>query len=397
MKFKLSSVRLGFAFAMIPAALAFCQSTELIPDPSSTTPSAFVYVQTSHGVVAYAVSAAGRLTLVHGSPFAVSGQMEGITGSHLLSVGTTILHSYEIKSNGAVGNQVSTINTADHSGGPCGPTTGNQAILDHSGKYFYVQLSSEDAGCGNSEWQTYKIGSDGDFTFIGNYLPEYASPTTPPIFNSSDKYAYGFVQLFLDGQDGIAPFTRLSSGDLSDNSSFTEHDPAPDPSLPYYLQPYLATADPHEHLAVLMTPCYNGGPCSPYPVNTQLASYTIDTTTGGISSTNTQATAPFTQMRNPSAIDMSPDGKFVAVSGSGVQVFNFNGAALPTELAPVRISGVSIDRVTWDNADHLYALSYGAHELYVFNVSTARGVVEIGEPIVVPGAYGLTGIIVARR
>jgi hypothetical protein len=325
--------------------------------------------------------------------------MEGITGSHLLSVGTTILHSYKIESNGAVGPRISSINTVTYDSDNCGPTTGNKATLDHSGKYFYVQLSDEPySGC-VSEWQSYKIGSNGEFSFLGNADVEANTASSGLFFDSSDKYAYGFAQ-DLAGNPMFVGFTRMINGYLSDNSGFSAGGPTPDPSLDYSLLPIMATADPHEHLAVVMVQCTfpTDWSCEPTGAHPQLASYTVNTTNGNISSTNTQDDVPYLDVADPTAIDMSPDGKFVAIGGtSGFQVFNFHGAALPTELGPVRISGVRIDQVTWDNAGHLYALSYGAHKLYVFKVSTATGVVQIGEPINIPHAYGLTGIIVVPR
>ena len=97
------------------------------------------------------------------------------------------------------------------------------------------------------------------------------------------------------------------------------------------------------------------------------------------------------------ALDMSPDGKFVSVGGDGLEVFNFNGAAVPTKLTGLLLPSTRIDQVAWDKSDHLFALSHESHELYMFNVSKAKGVVEIGSPVSVPGAYGLTGIIVVPK
>ena len=66
--------------------------------------------------------------------------MEAVRGtSYLISVGTTYLHSYKLKSNGGVGAQVTQINTARYGGSQCGTTSpGN--ILDKTGQYFSVQL-----------------------------------------------------------------------------------------------------------------------------------------------------------------------------------------------------------------------------------------------------------------
>jgi hypothetical protein len=414
MKIQVATVGLTLCLTLMSAGPIYSQTLEATSETTAATV-ADVYVQVTTGVNVYHATAAGRLTLVEGSPFSIAGQMEGITGSHLLSVGTTILHSYEIASNGAVGSPISSINTATYDGEDCGPTTGNQAVLDHSGKYFYVQLSGGPTtdGCEMNDWQTYKIGSSGDFTFIGNAYPPYYnwSPNTAPVFNSSDKYAYSITQLTLDDEIGFFPFTRISDGYISLNTGFTESDPAHDTHRDYYLEPLMAAADPHEHLAVLMLPfsdCEGGGPPCLTEGDLQLASYTIDPETGGISTAGTQADLPFVQLSWALALDVSWDGKFVAIGGSqlsadfvagtaGLQVFKFNGAGLPTRLTALLLPGTQIDQVAWDKADHLYALSYETQKLYVFNVSAAHGAVQIGEPTIVHGAFGLTGIIVVPK
>jgi hypothetical protein len=399
MKARAATLVFGLPLALLCSSATFSQDQEPAK-ATSTAPIAYVYIQVAKGVNVYSETADGKLTLIKGSPFTVSGQMEGITGSHLLSVGTTNLHSYLIASNRAIGKQIASIDTAKYAPQDCGPTTGNQAALDHTGKNFYVQLGG--AGCDPNDWQSYQIGSNGTFTFIGNTYADFnRSGTTAPVFDSSDGHAYTFAINGGGGEYGFVPYTRMNNGYLGNNDAFREQDPKLDPNLNYFLSPIMARADPHEHLAVVMVQCeYNDSDlqCESTGGNPQLASYTINTTTGGISSTNTEDNAPFLEITDPIGMDMSYDGKFVAIGGSsGIQVFNFNGAAPPTELAPLMVSGVQFDQVTWDKADHLFALSYEAQELYIFNVSAAKGVLEIGLPIIVPGAYGLTGIIVVPK
>ena len=66
-------------------------------------------MRTAKGVNVYDATAAGKLSLVNGSPFSTSGQMGGINGKYLISVGTDYLHTYSIESNGTVGKQASEI------------------------------------------------------------------------------------------------------------------------------------------------------------------------------------------------------------------------------------------------------------------------------------------------
>jgi hypothetical protein len=394
------SVVFTLCLALTCSSAAFSQDQVGI-ETKAAAPIAYVYVQVTKGVNVYSETAAGKLTLVNGSPFTISGQMEGITGSHLLSVGTTLLHSYKIASNGAIGEQVASINTTAYDSEDCGPTTGNKASLDHTGKYFYVQLSGGPGGtgCGWNDWQSYQIGTNGDFTFLDNDYSNFGENigTTALTLDSSDMYGYAFSQE-IGGFSDFSAFTRLSNGSLSYNSNFGEHDPTSDPNLDYSLLPTMATEDPHEHLAVVMTQCLNASPeaCDPTGAKPQLASYTISTSTGSISSSNTEDNLPYVST-GVAVLDMSYDGKFVALAGSGVEIFNFNGAAVPTRLAPLKLSGIPFDQLTWDRANHLFALSYEKAKLYIFNVSKTEGVDEIGAPISVPGAYGLTGIIVVPK
>lgn len=111
MKTRATSFLFTLSLTLICSSIAFSQDQEAGETPSTPT-IAYVYVQVAKGVNVYSETAAGKLTLMKGSPFAVSGQMEGITGSHLLSVGTTVLHSYKIASNGAIGEQIASIRIA---------------------------------------------------------------------------------------------------------------------------------------------------------------------------------------------------------------------------------------------------------------------------------------------
>src|SRR5450631_2381968 len=123
--------------ALLSAGLAFTQapSTEQASkEVAATATVAHVYGQTLKGVNVYNAASNGKLTLVKGSPFATVGQMEGINGKYLISVGTTNLRTYPIASTGGVGRLVSNTNTQDYSGSECGGTSNggypNGAVLD---------------------------------------------------------------------------------------------------------------------------------------------------------------------------------------------------------------------------------------------------------------------------
>lgn len=400
------SLSAAVVFALVSAGPAFTQtkSTE-----ASTAPIANVYVQTQKGVNVYNANAAGQLTLVNGSPFFDSGQMEGVEGNYLISVGTDYLHTYTLSTNGAVGKQASQINTQSYAGSQCGNTDSAGSILDHTGKYFSVQLygatytESDNTYTRCSAWQSYKIAPNGEMTFLGDAVntDQYsyhgsAEPIGISTVSSNDTFAYGVIEEVY--ATGFSAFRRDTAGDLVWNTSFTEKDPTPNPSNSdgnYF--PYLIAADPASHLAVIMN--------MPFSSNDnifQLASFTINDSTGAISSANTWANMPTLQIY-PTALALSWAGNFAAVGGagtpgmSGLQIFHFNGAAPATADGGVLLPQVGINQVGWDRSNHLYALSYSSGELYVYTVTSTGISAAPGSPYKVSGAYGLNGLIVVPR
>ena len=128
----------------------------------------------------------------------------------------------------------------------------------------------------------------------------------------------------------------------------------------------------------------------------QLASYTIDNTTGGIASTNTWQDMPILDSNNTN-ISMSTTGKLLAVFGQGLQLFHFNGANPITAYSDVLLPKVAIDQIGWDKDNHLYALSYSSGELYVYT-ATPTSIKEVsGSPYKAENAYGINGLIVVPK
>jgi hypothetical protein len=389
---KIHALRLGISICLIliSAGPTLSQS-DASPETTSTAPVADLYIQTLEGVMVYSVSSAGAITEVTGSRFYVLGQMEAINGKYLISVGTELLHTYKIESNGAVGEQVSSINTHDHHGSQCGMTSYNGrypsgSFLDHTGKYFYVQIYDFDT-C--DAWQSYRIGENGSFTFLGDVVTSvydgtpgnWIGYTEIPTVNNTDKYAYSFVPL--------RPFEITPSGALKKNAAFTVSNP--EPSESWGLSS--VAADPDGHLAVVIEGTVDG-----YTNGWQLASYTIDPSTGGVSSTNTPADMPLVAIYNPSLISMSYSGSYVAVGGyTGLEVYHFNGAAPPTPFSGFLLPNTEIDQLSWDTKNHLYALSYEGSGLYVYTATPTTITEVAGYPVGVPNAFGITGMIVVPK
>jgi hypothetical protein len=361
---------------------------------TTSTPVADIYVQAKTGVYVYSANAQGQLSLVPGSAFADTGQMEGVNGAYLISVGTNYLHSYHIESNGAVGSQAAQIDTQSYGGAQCGATSG-PSLLDHTGQYFSVDLNgSSTADC--SALQTYRISSSGQFTFLGDSVSTYGyhdEPFTTNVatYSSNDLFAYG-----VQGQvyaDGFIAYKRASAGDLVADSQFSQTGPEANPSVSdSNFWPVAIAADPASHLAAAMNTPFNSN-ADTY----QLASFTINDTTGAIQSSNTYANMPVLKVY-PGVMSMSWAGNLLAVGGApGLELFHFNGAAPATPYGGVLLPSVDIDQLAWDKSNHLYALSYNSQELYVYTVTSTSITAAPGSPYKTNGVYGFSGLIVVPK
>jgi hypothetical protein len=366
----------GIALAMSLAALSSASAYSQITSTNATTtsaPVAAVYIQGLDGVYVYDVSAAGKLTVVKGSPVWVSGNMGGIRGSYLISEGTDDLRTYKLESNGLPGAKVAEIDTQKYSGSQCGTVDGG--LLNHTGQYFAAALYG---GTSCAALQTYKIASDGQFTFLGDSQSTAAVHSDiyqvgVSAVSSNDLFAYG-----VQGQQEatvVLAYKRAAAGDWVTDESFTEKDPTPIPADSNYA-PWQVAADPAGHLAVIMNQPFGPACCSTF----SLASYTINSQTGAIASTNTYEDMPVLKIYADD-MAMSWGGNLVAVGGGpGLQLFHFNGAAPATAFGGVLLPKVEIDQVAWDKNNHLFAFSYASQELYVYTVTPTSITEAPGSP-----------------
>jgi hypothetical protein len=413
MRRAITGFQLAVCLAMLSAAPAFSQITSDEATATVAAPVAHVYVQTGRGVMAYSAAANGALTPVNGSPFPVAGQMEDISAKHLISVGNTYLHTYPINANGSVGKQIYAINTADYMGSQCGGTSGQGSVLDHTGKYLYVQLNTLNT-C--AAWQTYQVEANGYLQFIGDV--EYdatdeggdAISSSVPTISSNDKFGYGvfpddpYAQNFYCEDFWIhcpyfSAFTRSPWQVFEQNYDFRETDPQAPSGMGFIPSAFAnVQADSTGHLAALMTQSNGGGVGNP----PQVASFTIDPSNGSISSSNTYLNMPYVQENGddfadgPIVLAMSPSGKLLAMGGDvGLYIFHFNGAGPATHFGNRLVPSFWINRLKWDKNNHLYALSYDSTRLFVFTVTPTSIKEAPGSPYHVPNhPYGITGLIV---
>ena len=102
---------------MCPMHLSVCLMTMLCTGMASAQ-EAYVYDTVAKGTYAYDASSTGTLTLIKGSPFQTVGSLIGTNGKFLVTSDTTTVFSFAVESNGAIGKQVSSINTQLYSGYP---------------------------------------------------------------------------------------------------------------------------------------------------------------------------------------------------------------------------------------------------------------------------------------
>ncbi|MFZ0303696.1 MAG: Ig-like domain-containing protein [Terracidiphilus sp.] len=357
----------GISFA---ASLILISTVAVAPQAQAqSTTAAYVYVQIggpAGAVYGYSASSSGTLAAISGSPFKTGTAIVGSNNSQFFTLGQTTLHSFAIASNGAIGSQVGSAAVFDYAGNSCGggPNGLENAVLDHTGKYVYVELQG--AGDGTcAAYQTYIVNSDGTLTFDGDTEQTFESEagTGVPSILGNETFAYATE---WDGHyTGDVGFKRQSTGTL-ETIQFKETDPTL--SGTFYL-PSSPDASPTGNYVVLQLYPSDGGGDSGNP---QLGSYSVDSS-GNLTTTNTSSNMP-TPSLGGGLSTFSPDGTMFVLYNSGtgayggIEIYNFNGAA-PLTLNTTLLNGTPISHVAWDTSHHLYVISQAENTMWVFNVT----------------------------
>lgn len=347
----------------------------------TTSPVAYVYTSSNYSgsnlqIVGYAAGANGQLTKITGSPFYANVYNMAVNGKYLFGSdnvpGDNLrnIYSYLIQSNGSL-KYVKATNIEVGTGNSC--NQGGHQVLDHTGSDLYVFVS--DAYC-NAE-QGYQSFSVNSTTGGLNYLAmsngtEYTMYPLTVIANNHFAYAVGCN--FNVSQ--INAYQRESNGALKD-IAVTAPLPAGHPPTGFY-QTCVAngTADATNHLA--MNVYYNDG-----AVSDKIATYTVNATTGDLSTASTYSNMPQTAVVSVHSMNMAPSGKMLAIGGSkGLQLFNFPGSSQASARTGLLTSS-PIDQVAWDNSNHLYAISNSTSKLYVFTVTSTSVTEAPGSPYTV--------------
>jgi hypothetical protein len=351
------------------AGTALCLSTALVPawleSQTSSGPSAWVYVSSLIGTTGksdtygFVAASNGKLTAIPGSPFAADLSSMAVNGLYLFGApeGGSMIDTYRIQSNGSLSYAATT-----NASGPnkCSNAPWN-VFLDHTGATLYDFYYWGDVYCSNNVYQAWNVvKSSGALTYDGS-AGGSQDLTGALTFIANNVFAYT-SDCYHSGPS-ISGFKRNSNGSLTE-VNLTQVWPTAASGQGWC--PYLAAADPTNHLAIPMQP-YSGYGSSAGPY--QLASYTVNTSTGALSTTNTYTNMPKVSVGAVTAISMSPSGKLLAVAGTaGLQVFHFNGAS-PVTAYTGMMSTSEMDQLLWDNNNHLYAIGNSANKLAVFTVT----------------------------
>ncbi|HEY1647418.1 MAG TPA: hypothetical protein VGF96_05525 [Terracidiphilus sp.] len=363
----------------LAATLALVSTVAVVPRAAAqSTPStaAYVYIQiqgAEGAVYGFSAASTGQLSAIAGSPFKPAGAVIGSTPTKFFTLGQTLIHSYPVASDGALGSQLSQEAVLDNTGGVCGGGTKgeNGAVLDHSGKYIYVMLDdgfNDNESCG--AYQSYLINSDGSFTFDGETQitgPYYTqsggvSAFGLPSILGNESFAYALYQA------GAPPENTVYAGLKRESGGTLEYEPNMQVTVPtgpntYYVPLSFDASPAGNTFAVQLYPEWTAPP--------QLGIFTANSS-GNLSSTNTSSNMPTSSFDSPSTT-FSPSGDFLVAcgagyGGNGIEIYKTNGAN-PLTLYKTVLTSTPIDQMAWDSSNHLYAISNSDNELYVFTVT----------------------------
>jgi hypothetical protein len=379
--------------ALLCATGAFAQTSISRPDAAPDTaasahrdPVAYVYVSTTptgssvNEIVAYAAAANGKLTPVPGSPFTADVTSLAVNSHYLFGSNANGVNvdTYAIESSGTL-TLVDQTDVAGFNSGDCGIT--GPLFVDRTGHTLYDMEYIGD--CSNNQYASFHIGtSTGALTNMGAGVYSYWL-YQPASFIGNDKFAYS-ASCLGDMYWTIFGLQRSSSGLLSSISNFSA--PVPTPPTGDFYCPSEVAAGPTNHVAIALQPVAqdtfapDGGP--------QIGSFTA-AANGDLSTTNTSADMPESNVGTALGMSMAPSGKLLAVGGSGgLQIFHFHGSAPPTAATGLLTSD-EIDQLFWDNDNHLYAISTTTNRLFVFTVTPTHHHEAPGSPYTVEAPQAL--------
>lgn len=346
-----------------------------------TKPAAYVYVQSNYSgpnnrTVGFVANAKGQLSTIAGSPWANNITSMAVNGTFVFGSDNVPndngrnIYTYRIESNGALHYAGATNIDKNSQENSC--NDGKNLLLDHTGSYLYSFVV--EANCNSeSAFESFAINkSTSQLKYLGVTTPNSFTLGPPLTIASDNLWAYAA------GGNGeysaINGFKKASTGNLVNLTDLKFSYPAGEPSGAT-VSAGLAQADTTNHLAVNMYYVTNSG--VDYDM---IATYAINTSTGNLTTSSTWSNMPRAQTGAATSTAMAPSGKLLAVGGpNGLQLFHFNPSGQATAFTGL-ITRSPITSVSWDNSNHLYAISHDDSQIHVFTV-TSKGATEVsGSP-----------------
>ncbi len=336
----------------------------------------FVYVSSnplagSGQITAFSAASDGQLIPLPGSPFPANAVALAGNGKYLFGTDGVNIDSFSVATGGALA-EVSSINAQQFNGdGQCGG--GPYALfLDRTGTTFY---DVDGNSCSNTAYQSFSIdASTAALTYLGITAAQSPTFEFPLSFVENNSYAYS--SSCYHWYPLIFGFKRNSDATLTE---LTLNPPFPTPPSGDTFCPSLAAADSANHLAIPLTPMNLDSMQADGPA--QLAVYTADSA-GNLTTASILLTMPPVATNGATDLAISPSGSFLAVAGTGLQLFHFNGANPITAFTGL-LTTDPIDHILWDNSNNLYAISLSTNKLYVFTVTATAATPAPGSPYTV--------------
>jgi 6-phosphogluconolactonase (cycloisomerase 2 family) len=368
----------------LTAALCTLAATFHPQANAQTTHVAYVYVSSNpansstNQINAYTVSSAGKLTPVSGSPFRDDVTSMAVNGKYLFASTRSGIYiaGFRIEPGGALrwvrSTDIVRLNPSD-----CGDS--GPLFLDRSGTTLYDMEYRSD--CSNNSYHSFSIDpSTGQLRHLGGTFGD-AWLYLPAAFTGNNAHAYtaGCIgNLYWE----ISGYKRGANGALTSVKTKTS---LPAAKAGDFYCPSQTATDSANHVAVTLQPVNQAFNPDGAPL---LASFTADAA-GNLNTSNTPQTMPRASVGTVTALSMSPSGKLLAVAGSaGLQVFHFNGGNAITRGTGL-IATPQIDQISWDNSNHLYAISQSAGKLYVFTITPASAQQAAGSPYSIHGPVNI--------
>ena len=372
---------------------------------TTSAPVAHVYIGSGNKILAFSAAADGKLTPVPGSPFNYSLSLMGANGHYLFGFepSSVIIDSLSMAANGAL-RKTATTNTEAYwpLGSDCPLTywNGQGLRIDHSGEDLYNAAIPEDLFC-YSNFQSFKINdANGKLTYLGESDKIfYGGPLLSILGNDEYAYSPNCAAAFGNSPSpSVTAFQRISNGELATVNAGTAIPAAPmDTSypggpVPGYYCPLMMATDPTDHAAMTLRAFDNigggdgeGGFYGPVVI----ATFTADAK-GNLKTTSTYKNMAVAETGG-STMRMSPSGKLLAVGGSGLEIFHFNGGSPLTKYKTL-LTTDGIGPILWDNDNHMYALgsdTKGTGKLWVYTVTPTSVEEAPGSPYSITNEGGM--------